>query len=630
VAATLAVPASLEAQGLIQLEPFRGELGLGYDGRSYTSDAPSNSETQVLREWFGARFAGFVKSRNTVRFDLNLRPTWSQGWWSGSGFEGTDRGGRNGLYGDGLVEFFSGGPVSLSARVFRAQDIIESRFDQRTETDSEGLSFTGNFRSKYMNVNANYNENESDGFWTSSVSSFGRRNTNRKQFNLVVQNSKTRVRYQRLAVDDLLRFDDDYLRHQLIGTNDQHWGKGSNLRSRVNYTQQEGSGAVETLTWGQSVHLQHTSRVSTDLNYYLNSTDTPLDESNGWGILLLESARLSNTVTASLTAGVDRQFTRMGTTANWRFMPRAQVTRMLPAGVLFSGGGGVGYQYRSQVSDEDGFGTAVGERHVVPPPLRFLLNVPSADPTSVRVTSEDASIVYELGPDYRLFESGLFLEVIVEPGGRIQEGQVVLVDYRFALMPTADGGIVRWEYNVNFSVKGFQLYHSLSGDEKTGQTETEIPLFGETSMAVAGIRFDSPTPAGALSLNGEWRRTAYDRRASELISFNGNLGFRIAGDLRGSAAIGWSSRRDGDRWDIFRGFARVIWTPLSRLNVFSTLSANHWERSVGGRQRFVGATIGADWTFGMLTAGLLFEHNTFDYRVGRAENRFVARIKRTF
>jgi hypothetical protein len=170
-AAVFAAPASLEAQGLLHLEPLQGEVGLGYDGRSNTSDAPSSSETQVLREWFGARFAGFVKSRNTARFEVNLRPAWSQGWWSGSSFEGTDRGGRNGLYGDGMVELFSGGPVSLSARAFRAEDIIESRFDQRTQTDSEGFSITGNFRSKYMNVNANYNESESDGFWTSSVSS---------------------------------------------------------------------------------------------------------------------------------------------------------------------------------------------------------------------------------------------------------------------------------------------------------------------------------------------------------------------------------------------------------------------------------------------------------------------------
>ena len=282
------------------------------------------------------------------------------------------------------------------------------------------------------------------------------------------------------------------------------------------------------------------------------------------------------------------------------------------------------------MSDEDGFGTAIAERHVVPPPLRFLLDIPNADPSSVRITSEDASIVYEPGPDYRLFASGLFVEVIVEPGGRIQEGQLVLVDYRFALLPTADGGIVRWEYNLSFSVKGFQLYHSLSADEKTGQTESEVPLFGETDNAIAGMRFDSSLPIGALRLVGEWRRTAVAGQASELFSFDGSLGFRITTDLRGHATLGWSSRRDGDRWDIFHGFANVIWTPVRSLNVSGTLSANHWERSVGGRQRFFGATIGADWTLGRLTAGLRFEHNTFDYRVGRADNRVIARIKRTF
>ena len=511
-----------------------------------------------------------------------------------------------------------------------ATSCIESRFDQQTETDAEGFIITGNFRSEYLNVNAVYDQNESDGIWTSSVSSSGRRNTRRRQFNLVVQNSKTRVRYQRLAVDDLLRTDDDYLRHQLIGTNDQNWGKGSSLRSRVSYTQLDGTSSVETLNWGQSVHLQHTADVGTNLNYYVNDTQTRFDATKGWGAGLTETVRLSSSLITSLTGGANGRRSTAGSYSSWRIMPRAQYTHELAAGIRFSGGGGVGYQYRSQESDEDGYGTVVGERHVVPPSIRFLLDQPNVDPTSVRITSEDAVILYELGPDYRLFVSGPFLEVIAQPGGRIEAGQVLLVDYRFALLPTADGGIVRWEYNLGLAVKGLQLYHSLSGDEKTGQTSTEVPLFGETDNAVAGIRFDSETPVGALHVDGEWRKTSFDGQSSEVFSLDGRLGFSAGREWRGHVGAGWSSRRDGARWDMFRGLGKVIWSPLLRLNVYGSLSANHWDRDIGGQEQFFGAAVGADWTIRQLTAGLRLEHNSYENRLSRAENRLIFRVSRKF
>ncbi len=623
-------PASLHAQGILRLEPLHGDIGIGYDGRLNASEAPSSSRTQVLREWIGVRVAGSVVDPGLAQFHLNLRPAFSQGWWSGTGFEGTDTGGRQGLFGDAMVQLFSTGPVSLNARVFRSRDIIESRFDQRTETDSEGFVVSGNFRSKYLNVNAVYDESESDGVFTSLVSSPGRRYTDRKQFMLVAQNSKTRVRYQRLERDDLLRVDDEYLRHQLIGTNDQRWGKGSNLRSRVGYTLQEGTGSTETLNLGQSVHLQHTGEVATNLNWFLNNSQTRFDDARGWGASLTETVRPSRSVMLSLTGGFEGRSFTAGNSGSWRVMPRAQFTHELTPGMLFSAGGGLGYQYRSQENAEDGFGTAVGERHVVPQSLRFLLGQPMIDPTSVRLISEDALIAFEQGFDYRLNASGPFLEVIALPGGRMLSGTVVLADYRFELLPTADGGILRWEYNLSLAVGGLQVYHSLSGDQKQGQTETEVPLFGETDNAIAGIRYDTESPIGNLHFDGEWRRTAFDGIASQLYAVNASTGFSFARQWRGGAGIGWSSRRDGTRWDMFRGYGKLIWTPIPRLNVTGTLSAHQWERDIGGSERFIGAAVGADWTVRQLTAGIRYEHNAYVRNLDRSENRLMIRISRAF
>jgi hypothetical protein len=623
-------PSTASGQGILQVEPLHGELTLGYDGRVNRSGA-ANSNTQLLREWVTVKLGGSVLGPNIAAFDLALRPAFSQGWWTGSSIEGTERGGRNGLYGDGNLTLFKGENVEIGGRLFRSQDIVESRFDQRTESDAEGFVVRGNFRSTYMNVSAVYDQNSTDAIWTSAVASGGRRLLDRSQFAAFVTNSKTKLRFRRLTFDDLLRQDDEYLRNTFSGTNDQKWGKGSRLQSRVNWTEQEGAGAVRNLNWGQSVHLQHTRDISTNLSYYVSDVSTMFDDTNGWGTVLHEAVRLDDSWRLSLDLGADGRKSNRGSFFNWRVMPRGQVTVPLPAGIRFDGGAGVGYQYRSQeTAEEGGYGSILAEPHVVPISRRFLLDQPNADPATVRVTSEDAVVTYTEGTDYRLFESGVFLEVIALPGGRILPEQSVFVDYRFALLPTADGGIVRWEYNIAFTVKGFQLYHSLAGDEKAGQTENETPLFGETDNAIAGIRYDAPTPLGPVRLAGEWRRTAFNGVASESFSLDGSLSFGLGPKLLGRFGAGWSSRRDGSRYYMFRALTRLTWKPLRRLNVYGDLSAYAYEYSTSGGESFFGGAIGADWVVGRTAIGGRLERSRWDRSLVRNETRFVVKLSRAF
>ena len=81
---------------------------------------------------------------------------------------------------------------------------------------------------------------------------------------------------------------------------------------------------------------------------------------------------------------------------------------------------------------------------------------------------------------------------------------------------------------------------------------------------------------------------------------------------------------------MFRGLGKVIWSPLLRLNVYGSLSANHWDRDIGGQEQFFGAAVGADWTIRQLTAGLRLEHNSYENRLSRAENRLIFRVSRKF
>ena len=50
-------------------------------------------------------------------------------------------------------------------------------FDQRMQTESEGIAIAGNFRSELMQATLNFDASESDSRWTSAAASGARRSS---------------------------------------------------------------------------------------------------------------------------------------------------------------------------------------------------------------------------------------------------------------------------------------------------------------------------------------------------------------------------------------------------------------------------------------------------------------------
>jgi hypothetical protein len=614
------------AQGILQLHPLTGDLTLDYNGYSNQTIGYSGSSTKSLRESLGVRLAGDVYSPQLMSFDLALRPSLMQGRWNSPGI--SENGNRTALFGSGSVRFLRGGPVSLWARAHKSRDEFNGRFGQRTISESDGFNFGANFRSPYLNASVSYMENESDAVWSSPSTPPTRRVRDRSQLLLNVTNSKTRIRFDRLEVHDLLR-QSAFLRYRTLATNRQRWGKGSSLNSRLTYTDQQGVGAVQSFLWGQNAHLQHTELISTDLRYSLTDINSTGDHIKGWNAGFNELVRLSPRLAFMLGGSGNRQTATVGSVTNWRIQPRVNANTMLPAGIRFSVGAGVGYRWRIQDTGEGGTRTIVGEPHVVPPAGRFLLDELDPNPTTVRLTNEDGSILYDPGADYRLFESGAFLEVIVLAGGRIAIGESLLADYEHTVLGSSRAELLTWSYSLSAEVKGLQLYHSLVSDNRVKSTNPLDPYAGENRNVIAGIRFQSATPIGALTLNGEWRETSLGQETTELYLADAGLSFLISQRWRGSAGAGWSTRRDGIRYDLYRAYGRVSWTATRTVQAYADLSANAWER-IDSSERYIGGSIGADWNVGLLTVGARLERSHLDSGPQRVRTRLSIRASRRF
>ncbi|MGW8283594.1 MAG: hypothetical protein ACWGON_09870 [Gemmatimonadota bacterium] len=515
------------------------------------------------------------------------------------------------------MRFLSGSPVSLWAGARRTRGELNGLFGQETTTEVEGFDVGATFRSPYLNANVSYNENQSDNMWSSPTTAPMRRIQDRSMLLLNVTNSKTRVR------------EIGFLRYRTLATNRQRWGKGSSLLSRLNYSDQSGSGTAQSFLWGQNAHLQHTALISTDLRYSVTDVKSPVEHIKGWTAGFNEMVRVSRELAFLLDGLGSRQTASVGSVQNWRIQPKVQINTMIPAGFRLSVGAGVGYRWRNQDTGAGGTGTVIGEQHVVPSSGRFLLDELYTNPATVRITSEDGSILYDPGADYRLFESSGFMEVIVLAGGRILTGESLLVDYEYTVFGSDDTQYLSWQYGLNLQWKGWQLYHSFATDDQVKSSNPLSPDVGENRNAIAGIRCQSATPVGALSVTGEWRETTQADGTTALVLLEADLGFQISERWRGSAGAGWSTRSDGVRYDLARAFGRVSWRTSRTLQTYADVSANAWERP-GSSERFIGGAIGVDWSVGLMTVGARLEHSHLDSGPDRVRTRFSIRASRKF
>lgn len=625
--ASLAAASQASGQGL-RLEPIEGALLLGFDGlTSRPEGVPDSYDRGTLREALLVDLRGSLYSPRLLAFDLSLRPTFRQDRWSDPA--GTDAAGSRQLFGSAAVRLLPAGPVSLGFRAHRSEDLIRGRFDQRADSESRGLQLTSALRTAYMSVIASYDRSSGEVAWTSGPQAGVVRVRDQSRLRLRAQSSKTQASFERVETREVERDESVYYRAQV--NNRQRWGKGSSLVSRFNYNLREGDPGSEALSWGQSARLQHTRDVYTSLGYNLFGSETRLGTDRGWSVSAGETVRLSPNVGLALSGSFDRRSSEAGRFTDARIQPEANFTLRLPAGARLQGRFGVGYRWRSRETGDGGLAAIVGEVHQVDESNRFFLEQLFPRPSSVRITSEDQVLHFELGIDYRLTESGPLLEVTVLPSGRIQTGDVLLVDYEYEVLPSVEGGSLLANYGLTISLGGLSAYHTraLESPRDEGPTDVAAPLFTESDFLTAGLRYAAPTPLGQLSVGAEWQRAEYPPSISDVYTASAGLGFFLGREWKGRAGARWSLRRNGGRYDIGEIEAAMTWTANPRLALTAEVSGYEW-RDDPRRQRFAGLTLGLDWRFAKLTAGVRFDHLTWSYANDKSDDRLIVRLARSF
>ncbi len=616
------------SQRTVWVQRAGGEIGVGYDGIWSDLSIAPGSGRQHFEEWVQLDLSGAVSNPRLLGFDLGVRPIRAQTNWTGE--PPSPNGGRSALNVYGRLSLLAGAPVSLflGGRLWRDDHTDRLSF----ETQERVAEFEGrlSFRNPYLPATLDYEDRARDVTWRPNPLQSTSRDETIRTLRLTARNSKTNVTVEQLWYDDRVGQRDfntfrTYLAHRL------RWGKGSNLSSAFRYRNQSGTTPNELISWSQVARLQQSWTVWSDYSYSIFSQQSLGSETRGVTGQLIASWRALTELTLSVEGyGYYRSF-NVGRSTYYRAQPQASFRTRLPLEATLLGQVAVGYEWHDQEPGDDGFGAVVDESHVIDPSGRFSLTERFVDLTSVVVTSADETIVFDPDFDYLLLEEDPFVNLVVLPGGRLQAGDTVLVDYRFQLMPAGSANAILGRYELEIRRGGLRLFHRRSiQDEVDGVGPSTLPLLRNIDDIATGIGFSGRVLRGSFSGLAQHRRRRGDTFDFTNYSLSARLRYALVTNLHASGGAGVSLRRGGrSELDILQGEGSLDWTPNRSLLLRGELA--FWTLSDGGRdEAFLGGGINAEWRFGLFTLSARYDRLNWQNAFERGEDRLLARIVRRF
>ena len=210
--------------------------------------------------------------------------------------------------------------------------------------------------------------------------------------------------------------------------------------------------------------------------------------------------------------------------------------KKIPTGLL-----SLHYEIRERREDRDGASIVVqivNEQHELRDGSPVLLRNPYVIPNTVIITDPTETIIYQENVDYILIERGNFLEVQRIPGGQIENGATVYIDYQVSRQDTYKFNSLFKSYGGNISLfkHAIELYYRASN-----QDYNNVELFNEQVLKF----FNQKIWGGKIAIGFLSGGVEYDDFRSNIVpyrslryfinatgSLNGKFQFAIIGDRK--------------------------------------------------------------------------------------------------
>jgi hypothetical protein len=628
VVGCLWVPAQASAQSAVGLSGISGRVGVAYQGSGVTTRSGTLLRTgqfTQFEESVDLSLRGWLGHPAFAPFEVSVAPSWQQ--WPRETRDSTRATSGNNLGLSAEIQFLPRKPFSAFVRAGRFSLSSVAPFGTVSDVRLSRVQAGARFRNAYLPLKLIAQSESRDQEWaTLSGSSTGVSQTWRL-VELEGRNRKTGLRVARRELIDRANGTDF---EQTEGSFDNRfrWGKGSRLATDVRYIDRSGFAARRTFRLNERVHLQHTRAVSSDLGYHYGKVTTGTTRSSYHQPTFGLTVRASRRLRVGLTAvGSFRKFGG-GSARSFRLGPRFNLGAPLTRGVSFSVSASVRYGYLDLTDPALGGVPVFGEQHVIDNSRVFVLQNANVDPGSIIVTDRTETLQYQEGLDYRVADQGVLLEVLVLPGGRIAVGDTVLVSYEYD--PSgSDASGKTLEVGTSASVRAgpVELYHRRWFADAFDE-QGSVALVERYDDMENGVRVAWNVVGVQLSVHGAHRRLESAGSANSSLGVSGNVGWSPLAGVRlgGSGSVtSWST---GSR-NVSLG-ADAHWYPLRRLRIFGYLGYLNYRATVADSERAATFTIGLNWRVGLTTLTAGYTRNSRRDGQDITEDRFSARLSRSF
>jgi len=214
------------------------------------------------------------------------------------------------------------------------------------------------------------------------------------------------------------------------------------------------------------------------------------------------------------------------------------------------------------------------------------------------------------------------------PSGRILEGDVLLVSYRYVGL--SSGRFETWNlsYNAGLSWQGLTLRHG-----RTQRDETPLDAGGGLTQDVdmwTAVGISRRTPIGHFQLYGAQRNRTIRELDYVIHELRGSWSLplgRIQLSVDGSANQTVSSVT---RSRSQTGSARLSWVPSLALRLEGVVDTWRWRADASPVDRFYGGHLSLEWRFGRVQLSGRYDHNRRYVMNSSREHRWSVYALRRF
>ena len=518
------------------------------------SDSLKMSNTS-FQEYLLYRLNGYVYHPRFLDFRTQIKlGLLQQSIERTGGLDNDSFGSNTALYGyDIYVNLFKDHPLSALLYANRDRAAVMELFTDRELIDTEGWGGVLNWKQGPFPMDLSVSHNHVREWGADSISEtfydvleYGIRNSWRDRMNTDLRYRLVDYEQNFQASNRLVDIDrSTNLRSHdlsLINTfylNPKHT---SYLHSTARYFRQSGDQNHETINWQERLQLRHTQNLST---YYLAN--------------LLENRFSERTVrTWRGEAGLDHQLykslrSHFDVHGRWidydtaredltGVTARFDYRKQTPMGYLTAGFGQT-YEWINR-SGESSDRPVIGESLVLRDGVTVFLSQPQVDEHSIEVLSSDRTITYVADFDYEVVTTGERTGLRLRAGGRLADGDSVLVDYATRIdqidyLTSNRDYYIRHEFNKEREqrnalerwLQGLALYYRRRELRALNTPDNSNLTILELTDWAAGMDYEMRW----ARLNAE-----YERYRSNFSNYN-QLGVRLEGfrRLNDQVRLGW-------------------------------------------------------------------------------------------